>query len=187
MTLYGMKIDPAPLGPFNAEAWVRSRLRDAPTLQPVTLHAVAGFALIWNLFEGLVRDHRANVAQFERVVGRIGYSAELENAINDCLAFYRFRYVADGAVNTRFDGLHLRPNDRRPHVEATLKGEIASPADKMLAILIIAYRIRNNLFHGLKSVHSWDDQAANIAHAARVLSLAIEASGSYAVDRRNAI
>ena len=68
MTLYGMKIDPAPLGPFNAEAWVRSRLRDAPTLQPVTLHAVAGFALIWNLFEGLVRDHRANVAQFERVV-----------------------------------------------------------------------------------------------------------------------
>ena len=178
---------PAQAELFDAEAWVRSKLRDAPKLRTETLRAVAGFALVWNLFEGLVCNHRANVKQFERVADQINYTSELEIAVSECLSFYHFRYISGGAVNQRFDDLLFRANDKCPHVEAVLKGELTLSTEKMLAILIIAYRIRNNLFHGLKSVHIWDDQANNIAHAAKVLSLAIEASGSYAVNGRNAI
>ena len=163
---------------FDAEAWARCHLRQAPTLQPETLHAVSGFALVLSLFKGSVCHHRASVAEFEHVTGRINYSDDLVQGLTECVAYYQFRYLAKGAFNARFERLRFRPNDRRPFVEAVLKGEKVLPADQMLAVLIIAYRIRNNLFHGLKSVHIWDDQANNISHAAKVLALALEADGN---------
>lgn len=168
---------------FDAELWVRENLREAPSLKPKTLQAVAGFALVWNLFEGLVCKNRANVDSFQHITQNLASSPKLEKLVDESVSFYRSRYVAGQEMKPRFDGLKFRRNDRREHVESVLKGEVDKFGDKVLALLIIAYRIRNNIFHGLKSASIWDKQAKNISEASRVLSLIIEAKGGYIVQK----
>ncbi len=167
---------------FDAHAWAVASLRDAPQLQANTLSTVAGFTFIWNLFEGLACNHCASVTALERVATQLDRSPRLElAAIERSLSFYRFRYVKDGELQDRFFGLNFRPGDRQELVAAVLKGEDPSRHAIFLAPLIIAYRIRNNIFHGLKSVEIWDDQARNISEASRVLSTALEALDAYVV------
>lgn len=168
---------------FDAELWVRENLREAPSLKVETLQAVAGFALLWNLFDGLVCRNQANVGTFRRITQNLASSPKLEKLVDESVSFYRFRYVADQEMKLIFNGLHFRANDKRELVEAVLKGEVDKLGDKMLALLIIAYRIRNNLFHGLKSVHIWNGQAKNISEASRVLSIMIEAKGGYVFEQ----
>lgn len=172
---------------FDAELWVRENLRDAPSLKPETLQAVTGFTLLWNLFEGLVCNNRANVDTFQRITQNLASTAELEKLVDKSVSFYRSRYVAGQKMNARFNGLKFRKNGRRQHVESVLKGEVDDFVDKVFALLIIVYRIRNHIFHGLKSAKTWDDQAENISQASRVLSLIIEAKGGYIVEKRGRV
>jgi hypothetical protein len=145
---------------FDAHAWARASLRDAPKLQPDTLATVAGFTFIWNLFEGVACNGSASVPALDRVAGEIERSPALPlREVEQSIAFYRFRYIKENELQQRFYGLNFRAPDRQELVEAVLKGENTSLHATLLALLIIAYRIRNNLFHGLKSVHIWDDQA----------------------------
>lgn len=168
---------------FDAELWVRENLREAPSLKPETFKAVAGFALLWNLFEGLICKGRANANTLPRITQNLARSSKLEKLVDKSISYYRSRYVADQEMNAIFNGLKFRANDRREHVESVLKGQVDDFGDKVLALLIIAYRIRNNIFHGLKSASIWDDQAKNISQASRVLSLIIEAQGGYVVEK----
>jgi len=168
---------------FDAELWVRENLREALSLKPETLQAVAGFALLWNLFEGRVCENQACVKTFKRITQNLASSPKLEKLVDKSVSFYRSRYVTGQKMNARFNRLNFRPKDRREHVESVLKGEVDKCRDKMFALLIIVYRIRNNIFHGLKSASIWDDQAKNISEASRVLSLIIKAKGGYIVEK----
>ena len=67
----------------------------------------------------------------------------------DALMHFRQRYVSDGGTNHKFQSLHFRKNDRRELVEAVLLGNDVPPTEMVKALLIIAFRLRNNLFHGL--------------------------------------
>ena len=73
------------------------------------------------------------------------------------LAYSRDRYVADGQFSYHFDYLHLRANDAARLVRRVLTGEDGAPANSAAAVLIIVYRFRNNLFHGLKCLTSYRD------------------------------
>jgi hypothetical protein len=168
---------------FDAQAWARKHLRDAPTLESQTLSMVAGFTLMWGLFEALFPEDRpACVAEFDPLARRLIFSPEFEAAIDRSLDFYRRRYLTDGAPNARFNELHFRPRDRREDVEAVLTSVLSSHGTRVIAVLIIVWRIRNNLFHGLKTVDTWNAQVQNISEASRVLSLVLEASGEYVIE-----
>ena len=169
---------------FDVELWVRENLRKAPSLKAETLQAVAGFTLLWNLFEGLLCKTDANVKIFRDITKNLPSSPKLEELVDECISFYRSRYVADQKMKPIFDRLHFRPKDKKELVESVLKGKEDELGDKMLALLIIAYRIRNNLFHGLKSVDIWNDQVKNISEASRVLSIMIEAKGPYVFEQK---
>lgn len=172
---------------FNAHAWARASLREAPTLQPSTLDVVAGFTFLWNLFEGVACHGRVSVPGLGQVAERIAASPLLTNdTVEHSLSFYRFRYLDGEQMQDRFYDLNFRQNDKQELVEAVLKGTETNLVNKLHALLIIAYRIRNNMFHGLKSVHIWDDQAQNISEAARILSAALEALDTYIVERAHA-
>lgn len=168
---------------FDAELWVRENLREALSLKPETLQLVAGFALLWNLFEGRVCENQACVKTFKRITQNLASSPKLEKLVDKSVSFYRCRYVTGQETNSRFNGLKFRRNDQRARVESVLKGEVDKFGEKVFALLIIVYRIRNNIFHGLKSASIWDDQAKNISEASRVLSLIIEAKAGYIVEK----
>lgn len=168
---------------FDAELWVRKNLLEAASLKTETLQTVAGFTLLWNLFEGLICENQASVSAFESITQNLKISPKLEKLVEKSLSFYRSRYIEGQEMNDTFNGLNFRPNDRREHVESVLKGQFADFGDKVLTLLIIAYRIRNNIFHGSKPASIWDEQAKNISEASRVLSLIIEAKGGYIVEK----
>lgn len=169
---------------FDALAWARASLREAPTLQPFTLDVVAGFTFLWSLFEEGACHGHVSVFELGQVAERIAVSPLLAHGtVEHSLSFYRFRYLDGEQMQDRFYGLNFRQNDKQELVEAVLKGTETNLVSNLHALLIIAYRIRNNMFHGLKSVHIWDDQAQNISEAARILSAALEALDTYIVER----
>lgn len=62
------------------------------------------------------------------------------------LQYFRSRYFENGDPIRHFAGLNLRNNDRPELVRAALAGNINDPADCIAALLIVIYRLRNNLF-----------------------------------------
>ena len=64
------------------------------------------------------------------------------------LHYFRSRYFDNGESTPRFAGLNLRANDSRDMVRTVLAGANDNAADVVAALLIVVYRLRNNLFTG---------------------------------------
>jgi len=103
------------------------------------------------------RDDRLNVADFA-----------------ECLAYFRERYFRNVTATPQFFGLQLRDNDEPALVKAVLKGENTNPRDCVAALLIVVYRLRNNLFHGAKWAYGIRGQLGNFTHANAILMAAME-------------
>lgn len=73
-----------------------------------------------------------------------------------------------------FENLNFRANDRKEFVDDVLVAESPSLRDKILASIIIIFRYRNNLFHGLKDVTQINYQQRNFVTANKMLKMFIE-------------
>jgi len=73
--------------------------------------------------------------------------------------------------------LKLRQNDKPELVEAVLSGRENEPARSITVLLIIVYRLRNNLFHGHKWAYDLRGQLQNFTHANATLMKALEVNG----------
>jgi len=69
----------------------------------------------------------------------------------------------------------LRLNGRgRPVVEQVLRREPATAVQVTTALMIIVYRLRNNLFHGNKWSDGIHDQRANFQNANQILMVLMD-------------
>jgi hypothetical protein len=169
---------------FDAATWIAQNTYGGTRLTPEATAAVANFTMMWNLFEGIVCGNRADVQQFESLAARLSEAAvapDVMNSINDCLAFWTFRYRTPEGFTDRFLGLYFRKNDRREIVEEVLLGQRESLSDKVLALMLIVYRLRNNLFHGIKTLEMLNDQVHNLNTASRCLGVLMTLSSSHLV------
>ena len=158
--------------------WILENFKESVRLEQKTIDVVADFVLIWNLFEGVECSTQAGIRQFEQFAN--GITGQIpETLLNDLLSFWKFRYVADGNTNGRFEKLTFRRNDRKELVADVLLERNDSTEDIILALLIIVYRLRNNLFHGLKTIDRLNDQRENLSHAIEVLQALIPESNLY--------
>ncbi len=73
---------------------------------------------------------------------------------------FRRRYYAGGTTTHLFDGLKFRPRDRADLTVQMLSGQ-TSQADDLAGLLLILWRLRNNLFHGEKWEYALRDQREN--------------------------
>ena len=163
---------------FNATEWIAENTHGGTELSDEARDAVVSFTTMWNFFESALCENRASVAAFERACDQFDPNrvppATIQ-ALDECLAFWKFRYRMPDGFGNRFERLYFRPNDRRTHVESVLEGKSTDLKDKLLALMIIVYRLRNNLFHGLKTLDMLNDQAQNLATASRCLAAILEA------------
>ena len=163
---------------FSAAVWIERNTEGGIHLSPEAQQAVANFTTMWNFFESTLCDNRASIAAFERAVQRyepIRVPESTAQALEVCLTFWRFRYRVSGGFSPRFDGLYFRQCDRRAHVEEVLSGKANDKRAKMLSLMIIVYRLRNNLFHGLKTLEALEnDQVENLTKASRCLAAIME-------------
>ena len=164
---------------FNASQWIAENMLGGNELRPETTSAVANFTMMWSLFEGVVCGNNANVSKFVNVAARLA-EAPLDDtdlaALENCLNFWSFRYRNPDGLSSRFDDLNFRPNDRREIVEEVLLGLRNDVNDKLLSLMVIVYRLRNNLFHGLKTIDILNDQIQNLNTASHCLGALLSAS-----------
>ncbi|MFT3678627.1 MAG: hypothetical protein QM791_00055 [Ferruginibacter sp.] len=141
---------------MSVTEWINNRFGVA--MNEPALAAIKDFSLIWNVFEDRVCDNNFSIAEVQQRIAENHFNAD---AFTDHLHYFQNRYINAGETNERFEFLHFRPNDRRDFVRQVLLGELTGVNDILLAIVIIVYRFRNNLFHGLKDIQVIDQQQTN--------------------------
>lgn len=140
--------------------WINNRF--GVNLNDQDLSSIKDFSLIWNVFEDTVCSNNFSIATAEtQILTRQLNLQEFQNTLD----YFKNRYVENGSTNQRFGFLHFRPNDREDFVRQVLLGNITDTHQIVLAITIIVYRFRNNLFHGMKDIRVIDQQRDNFQHA----------------------
>lgn len=154
--------------------WLEQHVTGFQDLPGEDRHAILCFALLWSLFEAKALNARASAQALLALVHEKAADGQLDaQDFIDCLAYFRARYFTDGRLTAHFDGLNLRRNDKPELVRQVLNGTNNDPADSVAATLIIVYRLRNNLFHGIKWAYGIQGQRQNFEQANNALMSAI--------------
>ncbi len=157
-----------------AEDWLEQTQPGYSELTIGERSAVAGFSIVWSVFEARALATKASAGA---IVQFIDQNAEYFGAAEpfaDAVLYFRQRYVSEGVTDHKFQSLHFRAKDRRELVEAVLLENDVRPTETVKALLIIAFRLRNNLFHGIKWAYGMRDQQANFEHATAVLTRVLD-------------
>lgn len=161
-----------------SEHWLEAHAPGYRDLPEPDRRAIFDFAFLWSLFEAQVM---ANFARSDRIREKVDEWAAADTLDADDyaaeLAYFRDRYFADGALTYHFPHLDLRPSDHPDLVQAVIEGVNDDPRDRMLTLLMIVWRLRNNLFHGAKWAYQLRDQRENFTQANLVLMRVLEHHG----------
>lgn len=135
------------------------------------LRNVKDFSLIWNVFEDNLCENNFSIQRLQQDLRNRNIDI---NLFTNHLRYFKSRYIENGSLNDRFQFLYFRNNDRKELVERVLLGTETNPNNIILAIAIIVYRFRNNLFHGLKEMQYIDQQNQNFEIANNFLTTLID-------------
>ena len=160
---------------MNAVEWLQTYAPGFHALSDDERQAITEFSFLWSLFEAKSLNERGSANAIVESANRWAVSGQLTEDWFSCeLAYFRDRYVADGKFTHHFYHLHLRKNDAPDLVKKVLNREDAEPEEIAAAVLIIVYRFRSNLFHGVKWSYALQGQLDNFEHANTALMQAIE-------------
>jgi hypothetical protein len=127
---------------FDAHAWIKSKVPYGRDLEDATYQTIASLAVLCAWFE---EQNQAG-----------------KKVLCDCAdqAAHRLQgSLTAGYFTPNYRSIVWR-NEDVATVEAVLMGQKTGPADQIMALLTISYRLRNNLFRGLKGIKDLNDQPA---------------------------
>ncbi|GMU26330.1 MAG: hypothetical protein AMXMBFR16_12350 [Candidatus Uhrbacteria bacterium] len=154
--------------------WLEKNVPGFSELPEEDRRAILHFALLWSLFEARALQTRASAHSIISVVHQWAAQGRLKaEAFETSLQYFRERYFQNGQATHYFAGLNLRRNDRPALVRAVLDGTNNNSADAVAALLVVVYRLRNNLFHGVKWTYGIQGQRSNFEHANEALMSAL--------------
>lgn len=163
---------------MGARSWLSDKVPGFQQLSVDEQDAIADFALLWSLFEAQILNTNGSAATICAAVEGWRDAGTLDAAASDdALAYFRDRYFKAGQFTYHFDHLHLRAPDREPLIRAVIAGADSDPANRLIAILIIVFRYRNNLFHGVKWQYQLQGQLDNFMTANKVLMRVLDQHG----------
>lgn len=140
--------------------WLSNRY--SKSFEEEELSSIKNFALIWNIFEGNLCNSKFSIQTIENKINNSTFSI---SDFQDQIAYFKMRYADNNTINNRFYSLNFRKNDRIDFVKKVLLNSNKNTKDILLAITIIIYRLRNNLFHGLKNMYSIEGQRDNFMNS----------------------
>lgn len=144
---------------FDGIEWLNNRVLNG-NVDFAQLRHVLSFSLLWNLFETKACSRNANPNSIKTSVD----NAALANRLNhdnylEYVNFFRNRYIDENdSLNHRFERLEFSNATHRNIVVRTLRGEIQELNTIVYSLLLIAHRVRNNLFHGNKDIVFLENQ-----------------------------
>lgn len=159
--------------------WLRAKAHGFNRLSNAEVNAISGFSLLWSLFEARILNTDGSTRAICDVVDVWQNAGTLDAQFLDPeLAYFRQRYFANGAFTDHFDHLRLQNNNQEALVRAVIDGSNNDPRDHVVTVLIIVYRYRNNLFHGVKWQYKLADQLGNFTIANAVLMKVLDEYGA---------
>ena len=159
----------------SAIDWLQEYAPGFQALSDAERQIITEFSFLWSLFEAKALNENGSASAIVASSARWARGGLLTTeTFGKELAYFRNRYVANSQFTYHFDHLHLRANDAPRLVVKVLKGEDATPESIAAGVLIIVYRFRNNLFHGLKWAYELQGQFENFMHVNTALIRALE-------------
>ncbi len=160
---------------MNAIDWLQNNAPGFCDLSGDERDAIMQFSLLWSLFEAKALKTRGNADSIVAVAKQWADKGLLaDESFNPERTYFQNRYYADGDFTYHFAHLNLRRADQPDLVKRVLKNEASDLAEVAAALLIIVYRFRNNLLHGVKWAYEIRGQFENFRHANAILMQAIE-------------
>jgi len=160
---------------FDALAWIDRYFAERARLDYDQLRPVICFSLIWNLFETVACRRWANVRSIREAVDHADQAGRLDHAkYAEFLDYFRDRYLHAGDIEDVFERLLMTHTESQVAVRRALLGEAHDLNNIVFALLLIAHRIRNNLFHGNKGVETLHTQTKLFQVVNRLLATFIE-------------
>jgi hypothetical protein len=128
--------------------WLRLNVPGFDALSDDERAAIRDFAMLWSLFEGTVLGTRGSAKALISLVDELDSRGAIDLAhLQPAVAHFRLRYYSNGAFTAAFDQhLHFRRGDRRGAAEAFVSGASSDVPSVMKGLLVISFRLRNNLF-----------------------------------------
>lgn len=153
--------------------WVKKNIFYKTDVPLASLEEVIVFPFIWGAFERELCSNRAKLKRVKALTNKIEpHIGQLESEWQH----FKSRYTNGNTVNQLFDTLWTNPEGMggKVDVESALLNTNPTPAEKGLALLIIAWRFRNQYFHGIKQFDDPDAQNDNYREVNSVLRLLID-------------
>jgi hypothetical protein len=129
------------------------------------------FPILWNIFEKEIFNTKASIFKVESKSQTI--SILDENSLNKIYNYFKNRYIQSA---DKFKGLNFREDEKKfqEKIKECFNKDNISLQEKIEVLLYIAFRIRNNIYHGIKQVHKLYEQNENFAQINKFLILIIE-------------
>lgn len=161
----------------EVQTWLSTNIDNTRLDDEHTYPAISDFCVMWAVFE-CTQLADANVA-----VDELAYIAcRLErNGVDfqEPTNYWKNRYINNGTTNDRFEKLGFTYDPHKSLVASVLRGDETDAVKINHAILLIVYRLRNNLFHGNKDITRIHNQVENLNMASKALTNAVSASGRH--------
>jgi hypothetical protein len=159
--------------------WIQKNIRYSAQLEPDTLEAVSDFTLMWSIFEAS-EAYNENVVDQIRVLSKRVARDMPSDAIDSQLSYWSKRYIHEsGEPTEHFHYLYFREASQTEKTLDVLRNKKTSFEDKIEVCLLIVYRYRNNLFHGIKDITLLNSQVENLRNSIELLQIIMPYSGRY--------
>lgn len=158
--------------------WLNTRAPGFSKLPHKDRHAIFDFSFLWSLFESQIMENFARADRIREKVDHWCAEGTLDAAnFDEELDYFCQRYFANGSPTENFRFLNFRASDHPDLVLSVLSRENDSPRDKILCLLMVVWRLRNNLFHGEKWAYQLRGQYHNFTYANSTLMKILERYG----------
>ena len=118
----------------------------APTLSIDDLQPALSFLLIWSMFEQVNAPTDIRKDTLLNLCGRENFS---DVSVKNIFLFFKKTYFPQGCESARFKKLLLKKDEN--WVREIFTNSEPNTLDMLKASMMVIYRFRNNLAHGLKS------------------------------------
>lgn len=160
--------------------WLQRRV-GVDILPERAFNAAMKFALLWMYFEGKACEAEANPKKLREFAKDL-YARKLDalqNRLDGPLEYFKSRYGDVQSDPKKFMKRLGKPGrinakDQDAIISALSKTSI-DEVDKAIGLLLICYRIRNNLFHGSKEIHALQQQEDLFDQVGCILTVLLDA------------
>jgi hypothetical protein len=162
----------------RASEWIKENVDGCSYLKPETTELISDFTLMWSVFEASEGNDTELVQQIHNLSCRLAQDMPLD-AVDDLVDYWANRYIRCDKAKEHSRYLKFRDRRQRALVMETLANPDANLQQKLESCLLIVYRYRNNMFHGLKSILRMNGQKENFIHAISLLQRVLSHSGRH--------